>query len=96
MIPSPASCEAKFDELCRYEAYTSWDVEFPYRNVAGTDNAVRILNLDQAVCPLLPICDPVVNGKIVKFDPSHLTPDFAKTLAPDIDASLKSFGFIPH
>ena len=37
-----------------------------------------------------------VRSRVVKFDPSHLTPDFAKTLAPEIATALKSFGFIPQ
>ena len=38
-----------------------------------TNTDVFSLDLDQQVCPLLPICDPVINGQIVKMNPSHIT-----------------------
>ncbi|MDQ1468348.1 MAG: hypothetical protein QOH10_2763, partial [Actinomycetota bacterium] len=42
------------------------------------------------------ICDPVVNGQIVKADRTHLTDKFALTLAGPIDAYLKESGIIPR
>ena len=50
---------------------------------------------DSLVCPYLPICDPVVNGRLVKSDLFHLTPRFVETLAPFIDKYLKQNGITP-
>ena len=66
-----------------------------YRDVAKQDPNVYSLDLDKQVCPLLPICDPVIGGQIVKLDPSHLTAGFVVTLAPYVDTYLKSVGLIP-
>jgi hypothetical protein len=44
------------------------------------------------VCPFLPICDPVVDGSIVKRDPSHLKVLYALKLVPQVEMYLKSYG----
>jgi len=54
------------------------------------------LDLDTTVCPALPICDPVVAGRIVKFDQSHLTTKFSQSLAPEITSYLERVGFLPR
>ena len=46
-------------------------------------------NFDDLVCPYDPICDPVVNGQIVRFDASHITVAFANSIAPQVNAYLK-------
>ena len=51
-------------------------------------------DLDQLVCPYLPICDPIVDETVVKADHSHLSRQFAVTLAPAIGAYLESNGLI--
>ena len=51
-------------------------------------------DLDHLVCPFLPICDPVIDGHIVKADPTHLTVDFAKAIAPQVGEYLKQAGVI--
>jgi peptidoglycan/LPS O-acetylase OafA/YrhL len=93
----PYKCleKAKVQEECRYTAAPSPSpTDQLYRQVAAQDPHVYSLNLDQQVCPLLPICDPVISGQIVKLDPSHLTAGFAATLAPYVDIYLRSVGLI--
>jgi len=94
----PLAClsKAKWLEECRYNAPTApLPLEELYRRLAGQDDKVHVLNLNDQVCPLLPICDPVVDGHIVKQDASHLTIAFSESLAPEVDRYLKSVGLIP-
>jgi peptidoglycan/LPS O-acetylase OafA/YrhL len=93
----PLKCLARSStiEQCRYQtARPASDLENLYRDIAQHDPKVRSLDLDKAVCPLFPICDPIVNGLIVKFDSSHLTIEFAQSLAPVVDTYLKSVGIL--
>ncbi len=94
----PLKClsAAKTLQQCRYVARPTPDaLEQLYRRLAQQDHNVWSVNLDRLVCPFLPICDPVVSGHIVKFDPTHLTEDFAVAIAPQIDAYMKALGVIP-
>jgi peptidoglycan/LPS O-acetylase OafA/YrhL len=95
----PVAClsKAKVLEQCSYVATkTRGLLEHTYRQLADPDNRTASVDLDRVVCPYLPICDPVVNGQIVKWDPTHLTARFAKSIAPAIDAYLKDNGLIPR
>jgi peptidoglycan/LPS O-acetylase OafA/YrhL len=101
-IPSapfdPIACisKAKVLEACRFVASTTPDpVERYYRKLARTDSFVHSADFDRLACPYLPICDPVVNGQIVRRDGSHLAVKFVETLAPAIDTYLKNAGLIP-
>ena len=69
------------------------DQELLYRSL---DDHRRIwsLNFDRLACPRLPICDPVLRGMIVKRDGSHLTVQFAKSLAPVIASDLRRAGVL--
>ena len=96
---NPLACLQKTAvlERCRYvvRAVPS-ALESLYRSLARRDRRVHSLNLDRAICPLLPSCDPVVNGQVVKWDPSHLTPRFARTLVPTVDVYLRRAGLLPR
>jgi peptidoglycan/LPS O-acetylase OafA/YrhL len=95
----PLAClsKAKVLEECRYVASDNAAfMERVYRGLADRDDRVSTLDLDRLVCPYLPICDPVVNGQIVKFDTSHLTPKFVTSIVPSIDTYLKDTGLIPR
>lgn len=67
-------------------------IERVYRKLAADNDDIYDLDLDRIVCPLLPICDPVVDGSIVKRDPSHLKVLFALKLVPQVEMYLKSYG----
>jgi hypothetical protein len=95
----PLAClsKSKVLEQCSYVATKNGDfIERDFRQLADHDDRAWSLDLDHLVCPYLPICDPVVNGEIVKFDVSHLTPKFAKSIAPSVDAYLLDNGLIPR
>jgi hypothetical protein len=87
----PREClsTAKVLEECRYVARPPAGIaEKLYRRLAESDDGVYSMNLDRLVCPFLPICDPVIDGHIVKWDSTHLTTDFARSLAPELAAIM--------
>jgi peptidoglycan/LPS O-acetylase OafA/YrhL len=94
---NPRTClsKAKVLEECRYVTNVSPDsLELFYRRLARQNSDVYSADFDRLVCPFLPICDPVVDGQIVKWDSRHLTVKFSETLAPRIDDYLKQAGII--
>jgi len=96
---NPFTClyNAKDLEQCRYRADPSPSpIEKLYRQLAQHDDKIHALDLDTAVCPLLPVCDPMIDGVIVKIGPTHLTTMFAEVLAPEVDTDLKSIGLLPR
>jgi hypothetical protein len=88
--------KAKVVQECRYVAqYPQPDpLELYYRLLAKQDHGVFSADFDRLVCPFLPICDPIVNGQIVKLDATHLTPKFVKSLAPAIETYMKQVGLL--
>ncbi len=95
----PLTClsKARVLEQCSYVATSKPGLlERTYRRLADRDDRAWSVDLDRVVCPYLPICDPVVNGQIVKLDATHLTARFARSIAPTIDAYLKDNGLIPR
>ena len=95
----PLAClsRAKVLEECRYVGSLVPDsLERLYRRLATRDDRVWSADLDRLVCPYLPICDPIVDGQIVKFDVSHLTEKFAKSLVAQVNDYLKRIGLIPR
>ncbi|MFM7225296.1 MAG: hypothetical protein ACKO1Y_07705, partial [Actinomycetota bacterium] len=84
-------------EECRYVGpRTVSGLEAAYRKLAREDPGIATLDLDRLVCPYLPICDPVVEGTLVKSDTYHLTPTFAESLAPTIERLLRDRGVLPR
>jgi len=89
---NPLDClsKATYLEQCRYVASAFPDrLEVFYRRLAKKERNVWSVDLDHLVCPFLPICDPIVNNQIVKWDPTHLTVAFAKTIAPQLNTYLQ-------
>jgi peptidoglycan/LPS O-acetylase OafA/YrhL len=88
----PLAClsEARFLEECRFVSRMApTGVETTYREIASEQpDAVISVDLDREVCPYLPICDPIVNHLIVRWDPQHLTARFATTLEVPFEAIL--------
>jgi peptidoglycan/LPS O-acetylase OafA/YrhL len=94
----PLSClsKAEFVEACRYIGATEPSrLELLYRRLDEAGTNVWSADFDHVVCPYLPICDPILNGQIVKFDGGHLTARYAVTIAPAIDAYLTQNGVLP-
>jgi peptidoglycan/LPS O-acetylase OafA/YrhL len=85
----PLAClsTARFLDECRFVANRSPSpTELYYRRLARSSDQVWDLDLDRLACPYLPICDPVVRGKIVWYDLSHLSVGYTRTLASPIRA----------
>jgi SGNH domain (fused to AT3 domains) len=84
-------------EECRYVTRAEpTPLEEIYRRLDAADDAVWSTDIDQLVCPFLPICDPIVNGQVVRTDVSHLSTGFAETLAPALEDYLVSNGIVPR
>ena len=64
-------------------------VERVFRQIANRDDAVWSLDIDRLVCPYFPICDPVINGMVVKLNAGHITAHYAVAISPEIEAYLK-------
>lgn len=93
----PLAClsEATFLDECRFVANAEpTAVELMYRRLADADEGVWTLDLDQAVCPYLPICDPIVGNRIVRSQGDHLTSRFAATLADPFGRFLADNGLL--
>jgi peptidoglycan/LPS O-acetylase OafA/YrhL len=95
MDPVQCLSAAEFLDQCRYLANLKpTEVEQGFRSLA-TPGGVYVLDLDKWVCPYLPICDPVVDGRIVKRDVGHLTGAFSASLADDLAAYMQYTGVVP-
>jgi peptidoglycan/LPS O-acetylase OafA/YrhL len=96
---NPLTClsKAKVLEQCRYIANTppSW-LELLERRLASRRDRVWTADFDRLVCPFLPICDPFINGNIVKWDGQHLTTRYAASLAEPVAAYLHDNGLLPR
>ena len=96
MNPLECLSEAVWVETCRFVVDPAPSgLEELYRRLADEDPQVQSLDLDRSVCPLLPICDPIVGTQVVRWDGSHVTREFAKTLAPSVEMYLVSNGIVP-
>jgi peptidoglycan/LPS O-acetylase OafA/YrhL len=86
---NPLAClgQERVIEPCRYSGdKTPTRVEMLERSLAKRDPHLYTADFDKLVCPFLPICDPIVNGLVVKWDGEHLARRFAESLAPAITA----------
>jgi hypothetical protein len=52
------------------------------------------VDFDPLVCPSKPICDPYVNGMVVRWDAAHLTIEFGLTLVDDIVDAFEDGGVL--
>ncbi|MGH9025402.1 MAG: acyltransferase family protein [Acidimicrobiia bacterium] len=92
--PTDCLSAATYLDECRYVANQGvTPTEASYRSAAEQDG-VWSLDLDPLVCPFLPICDPVVEGIIVKRDKEHLTGTYARGLADEIQTYLGDNGVL--
>jgi hypothetical protein len=77
-------------EQCRFVAdLTTLPLDAMYQSLAD-NRRFFVANFDKLVCPFMPICDPIVNGQIVRLDEQHLTPRFAESLADPVAALLQN------
>ncbi len=92
---NPLTCLSTADRLeqCRYVAQLGvTPVERIYRS-AGS--GISSVNIDSLVCPYLPICDPVIDDVVVKWDATHMTATFARAISADIERALDDAGVLP-
>ena len=84
---------ATVDE-CRFVAASDRRAAAAYRR-AAEGGEVSTADLALLVCPGFPICDPVVNGEVVRLDTEHLTPKFAVTIVEPVRRLLHDLGLLP-
>ena len=83
-------------EQCRYVAAAGPSTaELLYRRLDQDSAAVWAVDLDRLVCPYLPICDPIVEHRVVQADGHHLTTEFSRALASVIDEYLLTNRILP-
>ncbi|MBK6854981.1 MAG: hypothetical protein IPG97_00015 [Microthrixaceae bacterium] len=95
--PNPLNClgTATYQEECRFEApgQDYW-VDGDLRALDQASEQMWSVDLDRAVCPALPICDPIVDGTVVRWDGAHLTRRFGMTLVDDLTRMLADRGLL--
>ena len=83
-------------EECRFVADAQPSaLDLLYRNLADRKTTYEG-NFDTLMCPFMPICDPVIDGTIVRFDNQHITPRYATSLAGPMTTFLKNNQLIPE
>ena len=88
----PRAClsKAKVVEECRFVANTTpTPLEARYRLIDERIRRSSRPTSTAAVCPFLPICDPIVDGQIVRVDFTHITGGFAESIAPQVTEYLE-------
>lgn len=80
---------------CVAEAKLSSVEEQIYRAATERFPNTWSLDLDTLVCPSLPSCDPVIDGRPVWRDDDHLTNDFSATLGPVLEQQLVDRSILP-
>ena len=87
--------ESEYLEQCRFVATADpLHEEQVFRAADVADDGLWSMDLDRAVCPYLPICDPIVDGAVVRTDNTHLTTTFAVTLADPIERFMLDNGIV--
>lgn len=96
-VPLQCLAFSKEPDACRFVATPGpLGEEQIYRDLAKEDPGVISLDLDPLVCPYLPICDPIVDGKVVLRDNNHLTTTYSASLADRVDWALSVKGLFPR
>ncbi len=88
--------KATFVEECRQIARATPDpLEQAYRALDARDPDIWSVDIDRLVCPYLPICDPIVGGRVVRRDGTHLSVTFAESIAPKLEEYLRDVRVLP-
>ena len=64
--------------------------EDAFLEALGADSDVTYVSMATLLCPRLPICDPIVDGLLVRSDKDHVYPVFAQHLAPALWAVFEA------
>jgi hypothetical protein len=79
-------------EACRFVANVQpTELERSFRRIADGKRVFSI-DIDRLVCPYLPICDPLVDGVVVRSDNSHISLKFAESIAGPLEDILVQQG----
>jgi len=90
--PTVCMARARFVEDCRFIANeVPTTEELLYRSLAD-NKTTYMLDVDRLICPYMPICDPIVNGQVVRHDYAHISAQFAVTIAEPFYQALRSSG----
>ena len=89
------SCLSTGSKQCRFEVNPNPTPLDQYSVSAANQPNTWSLDLDRLACPRLPVCDPVVNGIIVRRDHTHLTATYARALSDSLAALLHQEGALP-
>jgi hypothetical protein len=94
----PMSCVSSGSSHCSFTVspvttpLTQFDrnlASAPSPRAAGATSKVVSVNLNRLACPRYPVCDPVVNGIIVRRDHTHLTGTYARALTTSLETLLR-------
>ena len=95
---NPREClaTARFVEQCRFRANSepTW-TERLARTVADANPGVRTLDIDDWACPMLPVCDAMVAGRVAWWDGQHLAHDYVVARSEDLYRRLVGEGILP-
>ena len=96
MKANPLNCISSATNLdqCIYRATVAPTPLEVFYASAARPGTVWTLDLGRVICPRLPLCDPVVNGTIVKRDSDHITIKFAHDIATTVDTLLHQAGVL--
>jgi peptidoglycan/LPS O-acetylase OafA/YrhL len=80
---------------CRYFASRGKTPLEKYYATQAADGKVYVVNIDTAVCPSFPVCDPVIDGVVAKWDSTHLTATYSRAISDQIEHALDEAGALP-
>jgi peptidoglycan/LPS O-acetylase OafA/YrhL len=97
MVTNQRSClaTARFVESCEGRSAGALRSEGAVDEAAGRDSRVGVVDLDQLVCPRLPVCDAVLDGIVTHRDQDHVSLAFAEVLTARFGALLDRAGAFP-
>ena len=88
---------ATYVQECRQIARSTPDaLEQAYRALDRQDTGIWSVDIDRLVCPYFPICDPIVDGQVVRRDGTHLSAAFAASIAPKLEEYLQQVRALPR
>jgi hypothetical protein len=84
---------ATFAEQCRFtvDPSATWGEEL-VRDAAAERADVVTVDLDRIACPMLPVCDPIVDGTAVWRIEGHLTGTYVDKVTPQLTGALAAAG----
>jgi peptidoglycan/LPS O-acetylase OafA/YrhL len=95
--PNPLNClgASRYQEECHFLTPTDpyW-IEEELRELDARYDQMWAVDLDRAVCPAKPVCEPYIDGIVVRWDDAHLTRRFAATLDDEMLAVLRAIGVV--